>query len=123
MSACSSGNSVFNAVCPCTISLVSGEGQSGPAGGELAAPLVIRIIDSNDTPVLSASVLWEVTAGGGELRADCTSRCPLGDTDPNGINQATWTLGPQPGTQTVRVTSLTAGGEVIFTAEATATGH
>ncbi len=121
--ACSSGNTITSARCPCTIEALTGDGQSGRIGTTLPDPVAIRIIDSNDTPVLGALILWEVTSGGGTLVPDCIpSTCPNGGTDPAGVNEAVWTLGNLVGTQTVRATSLLATGEIVFTAEATSSG-
>jgi len=119
-SACSSGNTITSARCPCTLEAFAGDGQSGRIGTVLPDPVAIQVVDSNGTPVLGALILWEVTSGGGSLRPDCIpSTCPNGGTDPAGINEAVWTLGNLAGTQTVKATSLLATGEVVFTAEAT----
>jgi len=117
--ACSSGNTITSARCPCTLEAFSGDGQTGRIGAALSDPVAIRVVDSNDTPVLGALILWEVTSGGGSLLPDCIpSTCPNGGTNPAGINEAVWTLGGVAGTQTVKATSLLAAGEVVFTAEA-----
>lgn len=120
--ACSSGgNTITQARCPCTLELVSGDGQTGVPGTELGERLVVKLTDSRGVGVLGALILWQVTSGGGDIDPDCTpSTCPNGGTDPSGFNRADWTLGSAPGTQTVQASSLQASEVITFTAEAQA---
>lgn len=77
-----------------SISKVSGDGQSGAAGGPLSLPLVIRA-DNDDRPASGESITW-TASGGATLSANSTS------TDSSGQSQVNVTnLGPGPGPVTV----------------------
>lgn len=78
------------------VNAVSGGGQTGEAGQELAEPLVIRARDG-DIPLPDVPVRWEVTAGSAFLQTE-----PSTDTD--GRARARVTLGPEPGPVEVRAT-------------------
>ena len=54
-----------------SISKVSGDGQSGAAGGPLSLPLVIRA-DNDDRPASGESITWSAS-GGATLSANSTS--------------------------------------------------
>jgi hypothetical protein len=45
---------------PATISLVSGESQSAPAGAPLAAPIIVRVADAQDNALAGVPVIWTV---------------------------------------------------------------
>lgn len=78
---------------PSDIALVSGNGQSGPAGVPLASPLVVRVTDNAGVPVAGTPVRWVIPVGNGTLSALTTL------TDANGI--ASVTFAPAPGVNTV----------------------
>lgn len=86
---------------------VAGNNQSAAAGSALAQPLVVRI----EPRAAGIPVEWRVLSGGGRLSETATS------TDANGEARARWTLGLQPGPQTVGV-RLAGGIEQVFTAQA-----
>lgn len=92
-----------------TISIVSGNNQTGTAGAPLANPLVVKVTDSNNNSVSGVSVTFAVTSGGGSLSSI------VAITDSQGQVSTTFTLGPNPGANTVTATvgSLT---PVTFTA-------
>lgn len=99
---------------PAALTMVSGNGQSGPAGQPLASPFVVRVTDATGAPVSGVSVTFAVTSGGGTL----TGVQPL--TNSLGLAQATLVLGPNAGTNTVTVTAGSlAGSPVTFTATGT----
>ena len=98
---------------PTTIEMVSGNGQSAAAGGDLTNPLVVRVTDANDNPVPNVPVAWSAE-GGGSVSADNTP------TDAQGLAQVTRTLGLAPGqyTTTASVDGLQ-GSPVTFVSTAT----
>lgn len=97
-----------------------GDGQSGPVGTPLAAPLAVRVLDQYANPLAAVTVTWTVTAGGGSLSA------PTSTTTATGVAQVGYTLGvgAGPNTVTAAATGLptvtftaTALGQVVFVAE------
>ena len=83
---------------PKTLTKVSGDGQTGAAGAQLANPFGVEVTDQNGAAFAGAVVTFTVTAGGGTLSTTSTT------TDKNGRAESTLTLGQQPGTNTVTVT-------------------
>lgn len=71
-----------------SLEAVSGGGQEAIAGSELPEKFVVRVVDAHGNPVAERRVRWDVTAGGGEVRADESA------TDENGEVTASATLGP-----------------------------
>ena len=83
---------------PQTLAKVSGDEQEGLAGGELAEPFVVSVLDQNGNPLAGTTVTFAVTAGGGTLSATTDT------TGENGLAASTLTLGSNPGGNTVEVT-------------------
>jgi len=81
-----------------SIQLVSGDAQTGLAGGLLPESLVVRVTDMNLNPVAGATVVFTVLAGGGQVSAAQVV------TGANGQAATAWTLGPALGLQAVGVT-------------------
>lgn len=97
-----------------SISLVSGDSQSGMVGTQLQEPLKVLVTDSNGNPVWNVPVTFSVESGGGSLSVENAT------TDFQGVAQTRYTLGPQAGTQTVKATSSGLNGSPItFTFNAT----
>jgi hypothetical protein len=97
------------------IAAFSGTGQGGTVGTALAAPFVVKVTDGSGNPVSGAPVVWAVTGGGGSLGGTTTT------TNGSGQAQATLTMGPTAGTNTVTATSGTLiGSPVTFTASSAA---
>ena len=94
---------------PKTRTKVSGDGQQGVAGAQLANPFVVEVRDQNGSALAGAVVTFAVTAGGGTLNGTRTT------TDTNGRAQSTLTLGLNPGTNTVSVSVAGIEGAVTFT--------
>jgi hypothetical protein len=90
-----------------TLNLVSGGGQTGPAGQPLPQPVVVRVLDVNKQPVADATV--EFLPGNGGSAQPRQAR-----TDAAGYARTTWTLGPGAGTQEMRVSG--AGGTLVVSA-------
>jgi len=89
----------------------SGDGQTGTVGEALGSGLRVLITRASE-PQSGVDVAW-ATADGGSL-APATSA-----TDGEGIATTTWTLGPDPGTQTATAAADGAeGSPVSFTATA-----
>jgi len=98
---------------PASVTIFSGDGQSGPAGSLLPDPLCTNVKDAAGNLIIGATVSYTVMTGGGQL-ADPTAPT----TDANGIAiSGLWTLGPAAGTQTV-VASSAGASSVTFTATA-----
>ena len=75
-----------------TLSIVSGNNQSGEIGKPLNDPFVVKVLDQNGKPLQEIAVTFEVTAGGGRLSAPTN-----GKTDNNGQAEVKFTLGVNPG--------------------------
>ena len=96
------------------ISMFSGDGQSGPVGTALSAPLVVQVTDAFGNPIPDVPIQWTAEAGGSVSE---TSNV----TDGNGQASVTRTLGPNAGEQrTLASADQLAGSPVIFTHTATA---
>ena len=83
---------------PHSLTKVSGEGQGGLVGEQLAKPFVVSVLDQDGSAFVGAVVSFSVTAGGGTLSAATVT------TDANGRAATRLTLGSQPGTNTVEAT-------------------
>jgi len=94
---------------------VSGNDQSARVGTELPEPLVVRLTDAAGNGVPGRAVSWVVATGGGEV-APVTST-----TDSQGEATARWTLGPEPGANTLNAV-VSGVGVVAFSATGTNTG-
>ena len=86
---------------PASITIVSGNGQSGSVGTELPAALSVSVNDSLGRAVAGATVTWTVTAGGGSVTPASSV------TDSGGVANTRWTLGTSAGAN--RATATVAG--------------
>lgn len=86
---------VTNTVPPSQLRVVSGSGQSAPAGSTLPHAVTVQVLTSGGQPVAGVTVGFAVTSGGGSLSA--ASRVTASD----GKASVTWTLGATLGTQQV----------------------
>ncbi|HUG28078.1 MAG TPA: hypothetical protein VMK53_07240 [Gemmatimonadales bacterium] len=91
----------------------SGNNQSGTAGENLAAPIVVIVTDAVDNPKAGVPVTFTVASGGGSL----SSATVVSNAD--GQASVTWKLGTTAGVQTV-VAASPGLPAVTFTANATA---
>ena len=97
------------------IVVVQGSGQTGPAGQQLPVSLVAEVQDQFGNPKTGIGVTWApANASSGTV-----VKAP-GGTDASGRSYATWTLGPQGGTQTVTA-RISSGAVTTATFTATAT--
>ncbi|HKT60913.1 MAG TPA: Ig-like domain-containing protein [Gemmatimonadales bacterium] len=95
------------------VTIVSGDGQTGPVSTELPNDLVVEVRDAGGNAVPSVAVAWVVGTGGGSVTPTTSV------TDANGRASAAWTLGPSPGSNTL--SAVVSGiGVVQFSATATA---
>ncbi len=75
---------------PAKLAIVSGDGQSARVGAALPAPLVVRVTDSKDRPVIGAPITFAVGSG-----PTGTAVAPANtQTGDDGRAQATLQLGP-----------------------------
>jgi Bacterial Ig-like domain (group 2) len=98
---------------PATVSIYSGDGQSGSHGSQLPAPLCVLVKDAHGNVVPGVMATYSVATGGGTLGSPTA---PLTD----GIGVATsglWSLGSLVGQQTV-LASVSGAGSVTFKATA-----
>ena len=82
---------------PLAFWIISGDKQQGLLGEALANPFVVEVRDQSGDPLPGVQVTFSVSSGGGTLSATITT------TDNNGRVKSTLTLGPNPGTNTVKV--------------------
>ncbi len=94
---------------------VSGNQQSARTGTELPDRLVVRLVDDAGNGVPNRAVSWIVATGGGEVASTSST------TDADGEATARWTLGPDPGANTLNAV-VSGVGFVSFTATATSSG-
>ena len=84
---------------PASVRVVAGADQSGPLNTALTVSPSVRVADSFDNPVLTATVSFTVTGGGGSVIA------PLSTTRSGGIaTVGAFVLGPLPGANTLTAT-------------------
>jgi pectate lyase len=78
-----------------TLSILSGDGQTGVVGGRLAQDLEIFVVDAGGRPMRGQDVTWTVTSGGGSV-VNAASK-----TDGRGRASAGWVLGTTVGAGTL----------------------
>jgi hypothetical protein len=76
--------------------LLSGEEQEARAGTLLPEPLVFRVTDRLGNPWADRPVTFDLPLGGSVIPTSAT-------TGPDGTVQVAWTLGPEPGLQSLTV--------------------
>lgn len=100
-----------------TLSVASGNNQTGSVGTTLPTPFAAKVSDSGGNPVAGVTVTFAVTAGGGLLTTTAMA------TNTAGLAWTFLTLGATPGTNIVTATSGTlAGSPVTFTAVGAGSG-
>lgn len=98
-----------------TMSATQGNNQTGRVGTQVVPPTV-RLIDALGAGQANLTVTFTVTSGGGTLVGPTQTTNEGGTAHP-----VSWTLGPNPGVNTVTATVANAqGSPLIFTATATA---
>ena len=81
---------------PTTLSMVSGNNQSGEINESLTQPLVVSVLDQEGKPLQETAVTFAITAGNGLLSATRET------TNVSGDARTTLTLGSDPGTYLVK---------------------
>jgi adhesin/invasin len=109
--ACGGGDLVLPSDGAAGIRIVQGDDQVGAPGRPLPDLLVVRLLDQAGNPISGHQVAWVVTAGGGSVTP------ATGRTGDAGFASAEWTLGPDPGANTLDATADTLG-VVTFSAAA-----
>ena len=97
---------------PVLLVKVSGDQQSGVVGTLLAAPLVVRVTDTQGNPVAGSTITFGPASGDGSVFPTQVT------SDSIGTAATDWTLGSSQGSQSVGA-SIEAGAMVTFTATAT----
>ena len=97
---------------PTMLEKISGDNQDGLSIVSLPNPLVVKVTDQNGIALEEIVVMFTVTVGGGTLSTTHTT------TNENGMAQSTLTLGPNLGTNTVKVSVAGIEQTVIFNAVA-----
>lgn len=82
---------------PTSIVAVSGNNQTGTVRSELASPITVRVLDTQDRPVSGQQVRFTVITGGGTVEPVTVT------TNASGEATIEWTLGGLAGMQQVRV--------------------
>ena len=97
----------------------SGDGQVGAPGRELPLPLEVVVTDGDNRPIPDVEISFTtVGAGGGTISK------PVISSDHEGRVQVKWTLGAEPGVQTVQAVGANSSGSALdgspltFSAEA-----
>lgn len=99
---------------PTTLAVVSGEGQTGPVGAPLAAPLVVRVADRHAAPVAGVPVRFALAPDAGRVApADAI-------TDAAGEARTVWTLPERAGASRLEVTAARVAASARFGATAVA---
>lgn len=82
---------------PAQIVLVSGNGQAGNVGAQLAGPAVVKVIDATGLAVPGTTITWTIGVGnaGGFVSPNTST------TDVNGNASTIWLLGSRVGLQTL----------------------
>jgi len=110
VSTADAGSVVFNATgtgTGNTITIISGNNQSGIPSSTLANPLVVEVRDSNDNPLSGVTVTFNLLQGTGSFS-------PSVVTNFQGQASANFTLGSETGTRIINATTGVTGG-VTFT--------
>ncbi len=106
------------------LTLVSGDGQRGPAGEALAQPLVVRVTDGSGQPLAGASVWWTPVEGDGQIPGPrVTQDGQPGEatalaTDAEGLARANLILGSRLGLYTVEAITPFSNDRIMFVATA-----
>ncbi len=112
---------------PDKISYISGNGQSGIQNNRLAQPFIVQVLDSDNNPVPSHKVSFEVTSGDGTI-AGTGEKSQEAVTNSSGITSAYMVLGTD-SINTVSAISVgitgtsLSGSPVVFNAFALSSGE
>jgi hypothetical protein len=100
---------------PAALVLVSGDGQSAPAGFEVAESLVVHLEDANGNGIGGKAISWLPNTSSGSASPTSST------TDPNGFAATRWTLGDAAGINNNTLRAVFSGLDpVLFSATGTA---
>lgn len=104
-----------------SLSILSGNNQTGAIRTQLPTPLVVVLRDSSNNPLPNQGVVFKVTGNNGKVSAGASgtpSSAVVVNTNANGQAQAFWTLGERAGAgiNTVQASSVFAFGSANFAA-------
>jgi hypothetical protein len=103
-----------------SLSIVSGNNQTGTIGNQLPSPLVVALVNSSGTALANVPVIFKVTGNNGLVAGSSGSAASsvVINTDSNGQAQVFWILGQRAGAgnNVVQVSSALAFGSANFTA-------
>jgi hypothetical protein len=103
------------------LQIVSGDGQAGEIGTELAQPLVVRLIDAGGAPIANTDVAFRVIENNGTLAtSSARGRTVHATTNESGEASARWNLGTRAGAgnNRVEITAEGVSGSIQFQASA-----
>ncbi|HET6440011.1 MAG TPA: leishmanolysin-related zinc metalloendopeptidase [Anaeromyxobacter sp.] len=92
-----------------SLGFASASRQTGRPGEVVGSPPAVLVLDAFGRPMSGVGVDFEVTAGDG-------TAAPGAVTGPDGVARGSWQLGPV-GEQALRATSVSAAGELVFSAD------
>jgi hypothetical protein len=101
------------------LELVSGDGQAGMIGSELAAPLAVRLLLADGRPAAAETVIFKVTGNNGLLTGGGRTAATVAVTsDAAGRAEARWRLGSRAGAGSNLVAAYAVGfaGRALFNA-------
>jgi adhesin/invasin len=87
-------------IVPSELLIAQGNHQVARSGTALPVQLVLRVVGANNTPIPGVGITLQVTGGGGSLNPASATTNALGEVT------VRWTLGNQPGAQTVQASAL-----------------
>ena len=120
------GGGVGAVVVTNTLSIISGNNQTGTIKTALAAPLVVALTDKSGKAVAGQTVVFTVTGNNGSVLGAAGAAGPSASvtTDANGKAQVTWTLGERSGAgnNTLQASTPLAVSSASFTATANTSG-
>lgn len=95
---------------PAAVQVVSGNAQTGVVGTELAAALVVRVVDAAGAPISGQVVNFTIVEGGGSAFAGTAI------TNASGQAQERWTLGATAGAQRLEARAVdgATGAPIVF---------
>ncbi|HJR51700.1 MAG TPA: Ig-like domain-containing protein, partial [Gemmatimonadales bacterium] len=96
--------------------IFDGNEQVGPVGAALAEPVVVRVLDTEEQPVLNQEVDFVIASGGGSVEPATAM------TNADGLAAATWTLGPGAGAQELLARTTQGGSGTLLEVRFSATG-
>lgn len=93
---------------------VSGDAQSAAAGALVKDPLVVQVVDEDGQAMPDVVVTFKVRGGGGLTGTGSSLAASYQvSSAADGLAQARWQLGPNPGLNTLEA-AIDAGGSVVF---------